>query len=178
MAVEKGEEIAGEAGQVNQVDTSEERLEREWGELDAELGESGQAASGDESAEEAGAAPSSLAPLLSMVFSLGVNLLAPAWALTKAEIDRLAGAWSPVIVKWIPAAWLQPFQGGGGVCVECTAIGTTVEIFVPRLGRPRFEGQAEQQAAPAGGGRQADPGEFTPVDAPESGFMKDIHGQA
>lgn len=162
------------ADAVNEVDVSEERIQRE---IAAALSEEGMAPDGSEIPEtgpETGPendteqAAASVAGLLGMMFPFLGSLLAPAWAITREQYAQLAGAWSRVVVKWLPASWLRFVPGGNGEpCVECDAILATVAVVAPHINTPRHP--QEEQGQP---GQLSDTPPPPPVTQPDA--MQDV----
>jgi len=166
-----------DTGGPNQVDTSAERLQAAWDELDAKK-QARPDAGGAGPADDGGASgATAVASILAVVGGIAANVLAPAWKLTQDEIAKLAEAWGAVVANWLPATWLAQLGGGSGASLELEAVGVTIQIFMPRMGTPRFE-----SPPPAGTDTSEPPGQSVPqgpgnIGKPQPGAWADVHGQ-
>lgn len=70
------------------------------------------------------------AAALALLLEPAFGLLAPGWNVQAGECQALAGAWSPVLVKYFPG-------GIGQMGPELTALLVTAAVIGPRLGKPR-----------------------------------------
>ncbi len=160
MEKSESESVTG----VNQVDTSPEKVNQEWDEIatdeklaevsDIEIGP-GDAMQDGHSRDEPDRDKSieNLSLFLWRILKLVFSKLTPTWHVDESESEKLSGAWSAVICKWLPGAWLR-FIPGGGAVIELDAIMVTIEVFEPRWGKTRKSGSVQnvvsEQAAPAG----------------------------
>lgn len=163
MVVEKSE-LTPKTG-VNQVDTSPEKVDQEWDEIatdekldqvpDSEIDASdkGQGTQAQDEPDRE-TATDNLSVFLWRVLRLLFRKLAPDWHVTESETGKLSDAWSAVICKWLPGAWLRYVPGGGAV-IEFDAVVITIDVFEPRWGKPRKSGNTQnivsEQATPDGG---------------------------
>lgn len=101
------------------------------------------------------------AAIVAELLTVGFPVFAPAWNVQANEIDLLAGAWAPVIDKYIPD--LSRFIG-----VEVQALVVTFAVLGPRLTRPRTVDPAPDANETAGEPDEtAEPAE--PAPPPEPG---------
>ena len=157
-------ELKSETG-VNQVDTSPEKVNQEWGEIEADEGitTANETGTNSEDAWQGGPAQAEsepdqektaekLAQFLKWLFFRIFSRLAPDWNITKDESADLGDAWSAVIVKYLPVSWLR-FVPGGGAVIELDALFITIDIIEPRLKKPadsrNIQNAVSGQPAPA-----------------------------
>ncbi len=170
-----------EAG-VNQVDTSTEKVDQEWGEIatdenikaeseaDSKPGESESQPEPDheETAKK-------LSGFLKKIFKWSFYRFLPGWKVIESETDKLGDAWSAVIAKYLPARWVR-FVPGGGAIIELDAIMVTIDIVEPRLKVPANSENIPAQAAPAIDLSKTDNSENSrKKPESQSGAMKEVH---
>ena len=175
-----------EAG-VNQVDTSKETVDQEWGEIttDENINPADETGMASEDAGQGSPAhkpepdreetASKINGFLKRLFSFLFRRFAPGWNVTGDESADLSDAWSAVIAKYLPGRWLR-FVPGGGALIELDAIMITIDIIEPRLKTPANSENNQEQAAPAVDSskteRSEKPGKRP---EPQSGVMKEVH---
>lgn len=87
---------------------------------------------GNQVDQESEKARNEIAEVMAMILGPGFEMLAPAWKVTKPEIDLLSEAYAALIEKYFPGG-LTTFG------VEINAALVTIAIIAPRMKMPRKE---------------------------------------
>ena len=122
-------EAANDSGHVEGVSVVDADLSATM----AQLGAEAEAESPEETSAALAIATTSEAEyreLLTQLMGPLFGVVTPGWGIQSAEVEALAGAYSPLLVKYFP-------EGPGKFGPEVAAVLTTVMVFGPRLKMPR-----------------------------------------